>query len=119
MHALRHLGITFDRSLSGKDHITRVVTKAGKGLNAVKLMGIHRMPQRILFILYQSLVLSVIDYGFGILTLSVSQLRRLVVQNEAMRTILGCTHSVEAMRHILDLPCMDERHRLAQAKAYL
>ena len=122
VHALRHLGITFDRSLSGKDHITRVVTKARKGLNAVKLMAIHRMPQRILFILYQSLVLSVIDYGFGILTLSASQLRRLdVVQNEAMRTILGCTRdtSAEAMRHILDLPCMDERHKLAQAKAYL
>ena len=118
VHALRHLGITFDRSLSGKDHITRVVTKARKGLNAVKLMAIHRMPQRILFILYQSLVLSVIDYGFGILTLSASQLRRLdVVQNEAMRTILGCTRdtSAEAMRHILDLPCMDERHKIVQA----
>ena len=122
VHTLRHLGITFDRSLSGKDHITRVVTKARKGLNAVKLMAIHRMPQRILFILYQSLVLSVIDYGFGMLTLSACQLRRLdVVQNEAMRTILGCTRdtSAEAMRHILDLPCMEERHKLAQAKAYL
>ena len=89
VHDLRHLGITFDRSLSGKDHITRIVTKARKGLNALKLMAIRRMPQRILFILYQTLVLSVIDYGFGVLTLSASQLRRLdVVQNEAMRTIL-------------------------------
>ena len=65
-------------------------------------------------------MLSVIDYGFGILTLSASQLRRLdVVQNEAMRTILGCTRdtSAEAMRHILDLPCMDERHKIAQANS--
>ena len=109
VHDLRHLGITFDRSLSGKDHITRIVTKARKGLNALKRMAIRRMPQRILFILYQTLVLSVIDYGFGVLTLSASQLRRLdVVQNEAMRTILGCTRdtSAEAMRYLLDLPCM-------------
>ena len=83
VHDLRHLGITFDRSLSGKDHITRIVTKARKGLNALKLMAIRRMSQRILFILYQTLVLSVIDYGFGVLTLFASQLRRLdVVQNE-------------------------------------
>ena len=74
VHNLRHLGITFDRSLSGKDHITRIVTKARKGLNALKLMAIRRMPERILFILYQTLVLSVIDYGFGMLTLSASQL---------------------------------------------
>ena len=71
VHSLRQLGITLDRSLSGKDHITRLVTKARKGLNALKMMAIRRMPQRILFILYQTLVLSVIDYGFGLLTLSV------------------------------------------------
>ena len=43
------------------------------------------------------------------------------VDVEAMRTILGCTRDTfaEAMRHILDLPCMDESHKLAQAKAYL
>ena len=122
VHSLRQLGITLDRSLSGKDHITRLVTKARKGLNALKMMAIRRMPQRILFILYQTLVLSVIDYGFGLLTLSATQLRRLeVVQNEGMRTVLGCTRdtSAEAMRHILDLPCMEERHKIAQVKAYL
>ena len=98
VHSLHQLGIT----LSGKDHITRLVTKARKGLNALKMMAIRRMPQRILFILYQTLVLSVIDYGFGLLTLSATQLRRLeVVQNEGMRTVLGCTRdtSAEAMRH--------------------
>ena len=56
VHDLRHLGITFDRSLSGKDHISRIVTKARKGFNALKLMAIRRMPQRILFFLYQTLV---------------------------------------------------------------
>ena len=37
-----------------------------------------------------------------------------------MQTVLGCTQdtSAEAMRHILDLPCMEERHKIAQVKAY-
>ena len=37
--SLRHLGLIFDRTLSGKEHISRIVIKAWKGLNAVKLMA--------------------------------------------------------------------------------
>ena len=73
-------------------------------------------------ILFQSLVLSVIEYGFGLLTLSTAQLNRLeVIQNEAMRAILGCTRdtSAEAMRYLLNFPTMAERHRIAQVKAFL
>ena len=72
--------------------------------------------------MYQTLVLSVVEYGFGLLTLSKSQLGRLeVIQNEAMRAILGCTKdtSAEAMRYILGFPTMAERHKLAQVKAFL
>ena len=82
VHSLRQLGITLDRSLSGKHHITRLVITARKGLNALKMMAIGRISQLILFILYQTLVLSVINFGFGLLTLSATQLCRLeVVQN--------------------------------------
>ena len=80
------------------------------------------MNQKILIILYQTLVLSVVEYGLGLLTLSKTQLQRLeVIQNEGMRTILGCTRdtSAEAMRYLLDFPCADERHKLAQVQAYL
>ena len=66
--SLKYLGVTFDRSLSGKDHITRIVKRARKGLTALKTMACNRMPQRILAMLYQTLVLSVIDYGLGLLT---------------------------------------------------
>ena len=85
-------------------------------------MAIARMSQKILAMLYQTLVLSVVEYGFGLLTLSKSQLGRLeVIQNEAMRAILGCTKdtSAEAMRYILGFPTMAERHKLAQVKAFL
>ena len=119
---LRYLGITFDRSLCGNEHISRVMVKARKGLVAIKTMAVARMSQKILVILFQSLVLSVIEYGFGLLTLSTAQLNRLeVVQNEAMRAILGCTRdtSAEAMRYLLNFPTIAERHRIAQVKAFL
>ena len=90
---LRYLGVIFDRSLSGKDHITRVVAKARKGLTAVKMLSYAKMPQRVLVILFQTLVISVVEYGLGLLTLSDTQLNRLeIIQNEGMRTILGCTN---------------------------
>ena len=80
------------------------------------------MSQNILSTLYQTLILSFINYGFGLLTLSAAQLKRLEsIQNEAMRTILGCTKdtSAEAMRYLLGFPTMTERHKLAQVKAFL
>ena len=120
-HSLKYLGVTFDRSLSFNIHISNVINRARKGLTAVKTMASAQMPQRVLLILYKALVLSVIDYGFGLLTLSTAQLKRLeTIQNEGMRSVLGCTKdtSAEAMRYILDLPPMEDRHKLAQVKAY-
>ena len=40
-----------------------------------------------------------------------------VIQNKGLRPILGCTKdtSTEAMRYVL---AMDDRHKLAQVKAY-
>ena len=70
----------------------------------------------------QLVVLSVIDYGLGLLTLSQTQIEKLErVQNEAMRTVLGCTRDtpIVCLRHILGLPSIQARHKLAQAKMYL
>ena len=120
--SLRYLGVTFDRSLCGSEHITRIVGKARKGLNALKTMAIARMSQKILVILYQTLILSVVEYGLGLLTLSTAQINRLeVIQNQAMRVILGCTKdtSADAMRYLLGYPTMAERHQMAQVKAFL
>ena len=68
------------------------------------------MPQRILFILFQALILSVVDCGLGLLTLSKAQLDSLeTIQNQGMRIVLGCTRdtSCEAMLHYLGL---DKEH---------
>ena len=119
---LKYLGITFDRSLCGSEHVSRTIVKARKGLVALKTMAGARMSQRILCVLFQTLILSVINYGFGLMSLSETQLKRLeVIQNEAMRAILGCTKdtSAEAMRYLLGFPTMAERLRIAQVKAFL
>ena len=68
------------------------------------------------------IVLLVIDYGFGLMTLADTHLNRLdSIQNEAMRIILGCTRDTSAatMRHYLDLPTMKKRHQMAQVQTYL
>ena len=50
---LGYVGVIFDRSLSGnKDHITRIVAKARKGLTAIKILTYSKMPQRVLVILF-------------------------------------------------------------------
>ena len=66
-----------------------------------------------MLILYQTLILSVVDYGFGLLTLSKTHLQRLeVIQNQGMRRepFIRCTGdtSCEAMRHLLGLLSMPE-----------
>ena len=58
----------------------------------MKDMASKGIEQRHLFLLYQSVILSVIDYGLGLTTMSQSNLLKLDrVQNKAMRVILGTT----------------------------
>ena len=95
--------------------------KARKGINVLKVIACTNMHQRVLLVLYQTLILSVVNYGFG-LTLSKTHLQRLeVIQNQGMRTNLGCTRdtSCEAMRHRFDLLSMPERSKKAQVQACL
>ena len=66
-------------------------------------------------------MLSVIDYGLGLTTMSQANLLKLDrVQIEAMRVILGTTKDTptETMRFKLDLPPMQIRDKAEQVKAY-
>ena len=79
------------------------------------------IEQRHLFLLYQSVALSVTDYGLGLTTTAQTNLLKLdSVQNEAMRVILGTTKDTptETMRFMLDLPPMQTRQKVEQVKAY-
>ena len=121
-NSLRYLGIHFDRMLTYKTPVESTKLRCKKGLSTLKAMASKGIEQRHLFLLYQSVILSVIDYGLGLTTLSQSNLLKLDrVQNEAMRVILGTTKyiPIETMRYLLDLPSMETRHKVEQVKAYL
>ena len=102
---LKYLGITFDRSLSFGQHVENTISRAKKGITAVKVMANALMPQRTLFLMMQLVVMSVVDYGLGLLTLSKTQVGKLErVQNEAMRTVLGCTRDTNRMSETYPRP---------------
>ena len=119
---LRYLGVVFDRSLSFAKHVDHIAAKARKGVNAIKTMEAAQIHQRVLFLMMQLVVLSIIDYGLGCLTLSATQIGKLEkIQNEAIRAVTGCTRDtpIICMRYLLDLSSIKVRHKLAQAKMYL
>ena len=64
-HAVKYLGMTFDRSLLFNQHDSSVVTRARKGMTAVKTMARAWMPQFILVILFKALVLSIWIWSAG------------------------------------------------------
>ncbi|NQZ78185.1 MAG: endonuclease/exonuclease/phosphatase family protein, partial [Ekhidna sp.] len=118
---LRYLGIGFDRMLTFRKHVENIVLKCKKSLSAMKAMAAKGIEQRLIFRLYQAVVVSVIEYGLGLTTLSQTTILKLErIQNEAMRLILGTTKDtpIETMRYLLDLPSMQARHKIEQVKAY-
>ena len=108
--------------LTYKTQVESTKLRCKKTLSELKAMASKGVEQRHLFLLYQSVILSVVDYGLGLTTLSQSNLLKLYrVQNEAMRVILGTAKDtvIEAMRCLLDLSSMETRHKMEQVKAYL
>ena len=108
--------------LTYKTQVESTKLRCKKGLSTLKAMASKGIDQRHLFLLYQSVVLSVIDYGLGLTTLSQFNLLKLDrVQNEAMRVILGTTKDtpIETMRYLLNLPSMETIHKMEQVKVYL
>ena len=61
----RYLGVHCDIMLTYRQHVETAL-KCKKGLSVLKAMAAKVIEQRHLFLLYQSVVLSVIDYGLGL-----------------------------------------------------
>ena len=100
-NSLRYLAMHFDRMLAYKTQVESTKLRCKKGLYALGAMDSKGIEQCHLFLLYQSVILSVIDNGLGLTTLSKSNLLKLdMVQIEAMRVIVGTTKDtpVETMR---------------------
>lgn len=80
------------------------------------------IEQRLLPLFLKYLVLSVINYGLGILTLSASESEKPEnKQNEGMRIVLVCTWEtpIITMRYILGLTSVKFRFTLIQARVYI
>ena len=106
---LRYLGIQSNRMLTNRKHVDTTALKCNKGLSILKAKAEKGIKQRHLFLLYQSVVLSVIDYGLGLTTMTQTNLLKLDrVQNEAMRIILGTTKDTPT-ETMLDFPPMQTR----------
>ena len=104
LNHLIYLGIHLDRMLTYRKHVETTALKCKKGLSVLKAMAAKGIEQRHLFLLYQSVVLSVIDYGLGLITMAQTNLLKLDrVQNEPMRVILGTNKDtpIETMRPIV------------------
>ena len=93
-----------------RKHVETKALKCKKCLSV--LQGAKGNEQRHVFLLYQSVVLSVTGYGLGLTTVAQTNLLKLdIVQNEAMRDILGTIKDapIETMWFMLDLPPMETR----------
>ena len=79
-----------DRMLTYKTQVESTKFRFEKGLSALKAMASKGIEQRDLFLLYQSVILSAIDYGLGLTTLSQSNLLKLDrVQKESHESHSG------------------------------
>ena len=66
-------------------HVETTSLKYQQGRSVLNAMAAKGIEQRHLFLLYQSVVLSVTDYGLGLTTMAQTNLLQLErVQNEAM-----------------------------------
>ena len=113
---LRYLGIQFDRMLTCRKHVETTALKRKKGLSVPKAMAAKGRKERHLFLLYQSVVFSVTDYGLGLTTMALltNLLKLDRVRNEAMRVTLGTTKDtpIETRRS------MQTSQKVEQVKAY-
>ena len=105
-----------------RNYVKSTKLRCKKGLSALEAMVAKGIKQCHLFLLYQSVIVCVTDYGLGLTTLLQLILLKLDrVQNEAMRVTLGTTKDtpIEAMCYLLDLPPMELRHKVEKVKVCL
>ena len=113
--SLKFLGITFDLSLSFKDHIEDIRKKCNYRLNIIKLLAnkFYKLTKETLTTLFISLVRSIIDYSTLIIPCISRTLGKLIqaTQNTAFRIIHRLkfdTHTYEVVR-ISGIPRIEAR----------
>ena len=120
-NSCRHLGNHFDRMLTYKTQVESTKLRCRKGMSVSKTMAVKGIKQRHLILLFQGVILSIIDYGPGLDTLSQFSLQKFDrVQSYAMRVVLGTTKdtSIEAMWYLLRLSPVETKYNVKQVEAH-
>ena len=89
--------------LTHKTQVESTKPRRKKKLSGLKAIPSKGTEQRHLFLLYQSVILSVIDYVLGLSSLSQSKLLKLDrVHNEAIRVILETTKDIIINNYLIN-----------------
>ena len=91
--------------LTYRQHAETTALKCNKAPSVLKVVAVMGIKHHHLFLLYQSVVLSVTDYELDLTTMAQTNLLKLdSVQNKAMQVTLGTTKNTptETMRFMLD-----------------
>lgn len=105
--SFKFLGIIFDEHLSWKKHITMVTNKLSKVIGILHRLK-YVMPQHILFIIYNSLFVSHINYGLLLWGRDLNRISKL--QKKAVRIITGSeylAHAEPLFKHLGILKVQD------------
>lgn len=118
---IKILWVIFDHILSYKYLVDRVIIKCKHGLTALKTLVTAHKEHRPLVLLFNYLVLAVIDYNLCILTLSAQSVKMFEwIQNVGMQIFWGCTPDtpIKMMKCVFWIMSMKSGRAMAHAKAY-
>jgi hypothetical protein len=93
----KHLGLTFNSTLSWSDHINQIVTKAARCIGLLRRIS-RDVPRQCLEILYKSMIRPILEYADIIYDGSNDiQLKR--VESTQRQAALACTGAYKHTRH--------------------
>ena len=98
--------------LTYRQHAETTALKCNKAPSVLKVVAVMGIKHHHLFLLYQSVVLSVTDYELDLTTMAQTNLLKLdSVQNKAMQVTLGTTKNTptETVGFMPDLPPMQSK----------
>jgi hypothetical protein len=94
----KHLGLTFNTTLTWSDHINELVTKASRCIGLLKRIG-RDVPRQCLEILYKSMIRPIMEYADVIFDGSAdASLKRL--EDTQRLAAIACTGAYKHTRHI-------------------
>jgi hypothetical protein len=94
----KHLGLTFNSTLTWSDHIGQIVTKAGRCIGLLRRLG-RDVPRQCLEILYISMIRPILEYADIIYDgSSDTHLKR--VESTQRQAALACTGAYKHTHHV-------------------